>query len=535
MAKKKQERQVGGKPVNGATETNGVSVAEKIKKPLAKRWQFWTVTAVVAVAVILALVTVCDYTILAACIKTACRPKDMSTPENYSQIVEETSAEYDLSYESKWENGYFDLYYPKGASTPQPTLIYIHGGYYLGGDKKSAESYCRTVAQAGFTVVSLNYALAPKYKYPIQLRQANEAIGYIVEHAEDFNVDAEQIFIGGDSAGGHLAGELGAFYTNPDFATGIGFKPTLDADSIMGVLLLCGFYNMDTVGECKFPFFNTAMWALTDVRDYRKYSRVDEMSVVKQVTKDYPDAFLTCGADDPFYSQAKELAEVFDENGVKYEAYLPSSAEHKLKHEYQRDFSLPECNEAMDRAISFMRARSSFKEVPMNVKAIFALDTGDAFVVRLFPQYAPETVANFIKYAEEGFYDGTVFHRVITGVLQGGGYVEDEDGTLFAKRASHDPIKGEFSENGFTRNTLKHIEGTISMARTNEPDSATSQFFFCSEEMSYFDGKYAAFGQIIEGGDNLKALTEAELVEGTDRPKEPVKLLSVRIVYGDEE
>lgn len=521
-------------------KSEAAAVAEKdgtarIKKPLRKRWQLWTAVAVAAVVIILALVTVCDYSILSACIKTACKPKNIPEPENYSEITEATVAEYDLPYTSQWENNSFDLYYPNGAFGKLPTLIYIHGGYYLGGDKKSAEPYCRTIAKEGYTVISLNYALAPKYKYPTQLRQVNEAIGFILENGEKLHVDVEQIFIGGDSAGGHLAAQLGAFYTNAEFAAEFTFKPNLAADSLKGLLLLCGFYNMDTVKECKFPFFNTAMWAFTDVRDYLKYARVDELSIVEHVTKDYPDVFLTCGADDPFYSQAEEMQAALEKNKVNCEAYLPSSPDNELKHEYQRDFSLPECNEAMNRTLSFMRARSTLSKAVLNARAVFSLDTGDAFVVKLYPQYAPETVANFIKYAEEGFYDGTYFHRVISGVLQGGGYVKNDKGELVPKTGTYPPIKGEFADNGFERNTLKHIEGAISMARTNNPDSATSQFFFCSTTLTYYDGQYAVFGQIISGGENLKKLTSAECIDGTDTPKEPVKLISVRIVYGDED
>jgi peptidyl-prolyl cis-trans isomerase B (cyclophilin B) len=112
----------------------------------------------------------------------------------------------------------------------------------------------------------------------------------------------------------------------------------------------------------------------------------------------------------------------------------------------------------------------------------------------LYPEVAPLTVANFVKLAKESFFDGLIFHRVIRGfMLQGGGYDEQME------ERNTPAIRGEFAANGFKQNTLKHTRGVLSMARTSDPNSASSQFFIMHAAAPYLDGQYAGFGKVIEG------------------------------------
>ncbi len=116
---------------------------------------------------------------------------------------------------------------------------------------------------------------------------------------------------------------------------------------------------------------------------------------------------------------------------------------------------------------------------------------------------APITVANFAKLANEGFYNGLTFHRIIEGFMIQGG---DPNGN--GTGGSSETIKGEFSENG-VENDIKHERGTISMARSSAYDSASSQFFIMQEEATYLDGQYAAFGHVTEGIEVVDAICEA--------------------------
>jgi len=169
-------------------------------------------------------------------------------------------------------------------------------------------------------------------------------------------------------------------------------------------------------------------------------------------------------------------------------------------------------------------------EIPKtNVKVKFTMEDGATFTAELYPEYAPQTVANFVALVEDGFYNGLTFHRIVDGfVVQGGD--PKGDGTGGAKNN----IVGEFAVNGWSKNTLSHEEGVLSMARSGMPDSASSQFFICLDDCSSLDGMYAAFGKVIEGMDTVKFLTKVERTMGFDgalsSPKEPVVMKTVEIV-----
>ncbi|MBQ3092266.1 MAG: peptidylprolyl isomerase [Clostridia bacterium] len=123
--------------------------------------------------------------------------------------------------------------------------------------------------------------------------------------------------------------------------------------------------------------------------------------------------------------------------------------------------------------------------------------------VELDADMAPTTVDNFLKLADEGFYDGLTFHRIYPYfMIQGGSPNGDGVG------GSGTNIFGEFKSNGWDKNTISHVRGTISMARTKEPDSASSQFFIVHEDSTYLDGDYAAFGTVTEGMDVVDALCD---------------------------
>ena len=124
---------------------------------------------------------------------------------------------------------------------------------------------------------------------------------------------------------------------------------------------------------------------------------------------------------------------------------------------------------------------------------VIEMEYGGTIEIELYPEVAPKTVANFIKLASEGFYDGLIFHRVIPGFMIQGG---DPQGTGMG--GAKNKIYGEFLTNGFN-NPLKHTRGVISMARSNDPNSASSQFFIMHADYPYLDGKYAAFGKVVSG------------------------------------
>lgn len=161
------------------------------------------------------------------------------------------------------------------------------------------------------------------------------------------------------------------------------------------------------------------------------------------------------------------------------------------------------------------------------------MENGGVIRAELYPEVAPNTVRNFVSLVQKGFYDGTIFHRVIPGFMIQGG---DPEGTGMGGPGY--TIKGEFSGNGF-ENNLNHTEGVISMARAMNPDSAGSQFFIMHKNAPHLDGSYAAFGKVIEGMDVVNAIAECD-TDFRDKPLDPQVMKTVTaetfgVEYGEPE
>ena len=145
----------------------------------------------------------------------------------------------------------------------------------------------------------------------------------------------------------------------------------------------------------------------------------------------------------------------------------------------------------------------------------------------MFPEVAPKAVENFVTHAKEGYYDGLTFHRVINGfMIQGGDPLGNGTG------GSENTIKGEFSENG-VENKLSHTRGAVSMARSSDPDSASSQFFIVQQDSTYLDGQYACFGYVTKGMDVVDEICDNTPVEddnGTVKTENQPVIESIKII-----
>lgn len=150
------------------------------------------------------------------------------------------------------------------------------------------------------------------------------------------------------------------------------------------------------------------------------------------------------------------------------------------------------------------------------------MENGNKMKIELYPDVAPNTVRNFISLACSGFYNGTVFHRVIPGFMIQGG---DPEGTGMGGPGYS--IRGEFSSNGF-KNELKHERGVVSMARAQRPNSAGSQFFIMVEDSPHLDGQYASFGRVVEGIEEADRIVSVER-DYSDRPKEKQRMAFVTV------
>ena len=153
---------------------------------------------------------------------------------------------------------------------------------------------------------------------------------------------------------------------------------------------------------------------------------------------------------------------------------------------------------------------------------VIEMENGKKMKLELYPEEAPVTVANFEKLVKEGFYDGLIFHRVIEGFMIQGG---DPEGTGMG--GSDEKIKGEFAANG-VKNGIKHTRGVISMARSQNPNSASSQFFIVHKDAPHLDGQYAAFGRVVEGIETVDGIASVK-TDFRDRPLEEQRMKRVYI------
>ncbi len=180
--------------------------------------------------------------------------------------------------------------------------------------------------------------------------------------------------------------------------------------------------------------------------------------------------------------------------------------------------------EATDQSADNTKASIETIEIVMEIQ-----DIGE-MTFELYPEYAPKTVDNFVKLADEGFYDGIIFHRIIKNFMaQGGDPLGNGTG------GAENTIEGEFYNNGFKQNTLTHERGVISMARSSKPNSASSQFFIMDANNFGLDGDYAAFGRLIEGEDVLDQIMATPVKKHPSTkemsvPTEEVKIKTITVI-----
>ena len=158
-----------------------------------------------------------------------------------------------------------------------------------------------------------------------------------------------------------------------------------------------------------------------------------------------------------------------------------------------------------------------------NIKKVeITMESGSKITLELYPDLAPITVENFVNLVSEGFYDGLIFHRVIAGFMIQGG-----DPMGIGIGGSGHNIKGEFAVNG-VQNPISHQRGVISMARSQNYNSASSQFFICHADATFLDGQYAAFGKVTKGIEVVDAIAEVE-TNGMDKPYDEQKMKKVTL------
>jgi acetyl esterase len=247
-----------------------------------------------------------------------------------------------------------DVFHPAGAPQPRRTVVWIHGGGWLSGSKALIANYARILAAKGFTVVGVDYALAPRATYPTPARQVNAALDYLVKNAARLQVDPSRIVLAGDSAGAQIALQIAALTVQPSYAQIVGIAPALTRDQLAGLLLYCGIYRMEPK-DADNHVLATEFWSYSGTKDFLNDRRFATAWVMDRLSGDFPPAFISVGSEDDLRPQSIALADTLEKNGVRVERLIfPTGTTPPLYHEYQFDLDRPQARQALERAAAFL-------------------------------------------------------------------------------------------------------------------------------------------------------------------------------------
>ncbi len=267
----------------------------------------------------------------------------------------------DLRYDPADSDAIFDLFLPPAsAGARPPVIVWIHGGAWISGDKRDVANYLRVLAGQGFATVGINYTIAPGATYPTPVRQANRALAYLAANADALGVDASRVALAGDSAGAQIAAQLALVVSVPAYAAQIGVAPAIPRTHLRAALLHCGGHDPDSIQlDGAFGgFLRTVFWAYFGVKDFSGDPRLAQFSIPRNVTRDFPPAFISAGNADPLEPHSKALAAALAKAGAPAETlFFPQDHQPPLGHEYQFDLDGEAGRLALARSVAFLRDR----------------------------------------------------------------------------------------------------------------------------------------------------------------------------------
>ena len=274
----------------------------------------------------------------------AVRDAGLTIPEDLTRFL-------DICYGEYAENT-LDIYCPKGTDRALPTIVSIHGGGWFYGDKELYSHYCMRLARRGFTVVNFNYRLAPEYKYPAPLEDTCAVMRWMMEHADEYYIDLNNVFMLGDSAGGQLCHQVLTMLTNRKYADLFDFSPP-EGFCVNACALNCGCYFL--------PFSRVITPKRCGVI-FEAYIPEDYIPLLKQfkvgkyATKHFPPAFVMSAANDYLRFMAKPMYRLLRRKGVEAQLHIYGTKEQKeIGHVFHVNCKLPLADQCNDDECVFFR------------------------------------------------------------------------------------------------------------------------------------------------------------------------------------
>ena len=254
-----------------------------------------------------------------------------------------------LTYGDHGKYNRMDIYYPKGAERC-PIIVSVHGGGFVYGSKEIYKRYCMDLARRGFTVVNMNYRLAPRWKFPTPLEDIHNVMTWLSHHAKQYHGDVQHIFMVGDSAGAQLASQYAAMLTNPDYMALFGYKPLLPGIRLSAVGLNCGLYDIKMVaGESRKGLELDYLGKTVSTDDPR-------LAVLDAITPAFPPAHITTACCDFLRPAAQPMLELLQSRGVPCKLDLYGSDDDQtIGHVFHVNILKPEAIRCNDDQCNFFR------------------------------------------------------------------------------------------------------------------------------------------------------------------------------------
>jgi acetyl esterase len=277
-----------------------------------------------------------------------------------AHVPANVSAQVNERYHPRGRHTYLDVFHPADLAPGQalPTVVWVHGGAWVSGNRRLVANYLRVLAGHGFTTVGVGYTIAPAGRYPLPLRQLNTALDHLRRHASRLHVDPGRIVLAGDSSGAQIAAQVANAASEPGYADVVGIRPTIDSSQVVATLLYCGAYDLNLVdlnGDWGW-FLRTILWAYTGRKDVESDPRLDSASVARYVTGEFPPAFIGVGNADPLVEQSRSLATALGRAGAPVETLIfPDDTTPAVEHEFQFDLDSAAGQLALRRSVAFLR------------------------------------------------------------------------------------------------------------------------------------------------------------------------------------
>lgn len=266
----------------------------------------------------------------------------------------------DVTYESQYANNTYTVY---SLNDSKGVFFYIHGGGLVWGDKEADNQnvYLGSIMDAGYSVVTVDYVLAPQNPFPQSAVQVNEALKYFIGHAGDYGLDTSRVIVGGDSAGGMLSGLLAVTNTNPEYAARLGVTPAVSGTDVTlkGYISIAGLVDVPRFGDTgNFLIdwiFNTMGRSAFGMADYEYSTDAKELgSVLNNITEDFPPTYASDGNNGTFTDQGKDLIAKLDGLGIPTDCYFPGRDVGTLYHTWELNTVTEQGQINIEKTITFM-------------------------------------------------------------------------------------------------------------------------------------------------------------------------------------